>query len=161
MRGGIEDNSGGDNINPLLSVPAPIRGIYVISLAGGDPVLVGQGRDAAVSPHGDAIAWIKDGALQIASLRRDGSTLKAGAPVSLSVRGQISNPVWSPNGASIAFTNQRNDHSYVGIFTPGGKNVVYATPDFAYDSYPAWSPDSHARRLRPAARRARRRIAVP
>ncbi len=142
MRGGTEDNSGGDNVNPLLSVPAPIRGIYVISLAGGDPVLVGQGRDAAVSPHGDAIAWIKDGALQIASLRRDGSTLKAGAPVSLSVRGQISNPVWSPNGASIAFTNQRNDHSYVGIFTPGGKNVVYATPDFAYDSYPAWSPDS-------------------
>jgi dipeptidyl aminopeptidase/acylaminoacyl peptidase len=142
MRGGTEDNSGGDNINPILSVPAPIRGVYLISLKGGDPVLVGQGRDAVVSPHGDAIAWIKEGALQIASIRRDGATLKVGEPVSLSVRGQISNPVWSPNGASIAFTNQRNDHSYVGIFTPGGKNVTYATPDFSYDAYPSWSPDS-------------------
>jgi hypothetical protein len=110
MRGGTEDNSGGENINPLLFVPAPVRGIYVISLKGGDPVLVGQGRDAAVSPHGDAIAWIKDGALQIAALRRDGAALKAGEPVALSLHGQISNPVWSPNGASIAFTNQRNDH---------------------------------------------------
>jgi dipeptidyl aminopeptidase/acylaminoacyl peptidase len=142
MRGGTEDNSGGENINPILSVPAPIRGVYLISLKGGDPVLVGQGRDAAVSPRGDAIAWIKDNALQIASIRRDGSTLKAGEPVALSLHGQISNPVWSPNGEAIAFTNQRNDHSYVGIFVPGGKNVVYATPDFAYDSYPAWSADS-------------------
>jgi dipeptidyl aminopeptidase/acylaminoacyl peptidase len=142
MRGGTEDNSGGENINPLLSVPAPIRGIYLISLKGGDPLLVGQGRDAVVSPHGDAIAWIKGGALQIASLRRDGATLKAGEAVSLSVHGQISNPVWSPDGSRIAFTNQRNDHSYIGIFAPGGKNVVYATPDFSYDSYPAWSGDS-------------------
>jgi dipeptidyl aminopeptidase/acylaminoacyl peptidase len=141
MRGGTEDNSGGENINPVLSVPAPVRGIYLLSLKGGDPVLVGEGRDAAVSPRGDAIAWIKSGTLQIATIKRDGSNLKAGEAFALSIHGQASNPVWSPDGSHIAFTNQRNDHSYVGIFGIGGKNVVYATPDFSYDSYPAWSPD--------------------
>jgi len=141
MRGGVDDNSGGENINPLLAVPAPVRGIYLVSLKGGNPVQVGVGRDAVVSPRGDAIAWIKEGTLQIASIRRDGATFKAGEPVALSVHGQASDPVWSPDGSRIAFTNQRNDHSYVGIFTPGDKNVVYATPDFAYDGYASWSPD--------------------
>jgi len=141
MRGGVDDNSGGDNLNPLLAVPPPVRGIYLVSLQGGDPVLVGQGRDLAVSPRGTSIAWIKDGTLQIAPIRRDGAALKAGDPVAVTVRGQASQPVWSPDGSRIAFTNTRNDHSYVAIYVPGAKNLLYATADFAYDAYPAWSPD--------------------
>jgi dipeptidyl aminopeptidase/acylaminoacyl peptidase len=142
MRGGTEDNSGGDNINPLSLVPPPVRGIYLVSQSGGTPVLVGEGRDAAVSPRGDSIAWIKgSGSLQIATIRRDGAGFKVGEAFALPVRGQSSGPVWSPDGSRIAFTSQRNDHSYVAIFTPGGKSIVYATPDFSYDGYPAWSPD--------------------
>ena len=143
MRGGTEDNASGDNINPLSLVPPPVRGVYVLGLHGGEPVQVGEGSQVTVSPRGNAIAWIAStNALMIAGLQKTASGYVAGKPEALAIRGQATDPVWAPDGNRIAFTNARNDHSFIVVYTPSSKSYVYATPDFAIDDYAAWSPDS-------------------
>ncbi|MBV8637352.1 MAG: DPP IV N-terminal domain-containing protein, partial [Candidatus Eremiobacteraeota bacterium] len=141
-RGGVGDNGGGDNINPLSIIPPPARTVYIAPLSGGSaPVAVGEGLHGIVSPKNDAVAWIKDGNLQVASLQKSGATFTVGKPDTLAVRGQVQNAVWSPDGSRIAFTNVRNDHSYIVIYDPAAKRYVYATPDFSADDFAVWSPD--------------------
>jgi dipeptidyl aminopeptidase/acylaminoacyl peptidase len=138
LRGGTSDNSGGENINPLALVPAPPRGIYVVPIGGGAPTMVGTGRAPRVAPHTGAIAWIDAGTLTIAMPRPGGGY---DTPKTVPVRGHADNPAWSPDGTRIAFTNARDDHAFVAMYTPATKGLVYATPDFAYDDDAAWSPD--------------------
>ena len=142
MRGGTEDNIGGDNINPLSLLPPPVRGVYVVGMHGGAPVLLGEGSQVAVSPTGNAVAWISnDNNLMLATLTKTASGYVGGKPEALAIHGQATNPVWSPDGTHIAFTNARNDHSFIVIYTPSAKKYVYATPDFSTDDFAAWSPD--------------------
>jgi dipeptidyl aminopeptidase/acylaminoacyl peptidase len=142
LRGGTGDNAGGDNINPLSMLPPPVRGIYMVGLSGGDPVQIGEGSHVVLSPRGDAVAWLKSGVLQIATLTKGSAGYSVSKPQTLQIRGQAQNPVWSPDGLRLAFTNTRNDHSYIIVYTPAEKRYVYATPDFSQDDFAAWSPDS-------------------
>src|SRR5579862_371513 len=41
LHGGVSDNSGGDSINPLSLIPVPVRGAYIVPIAGGTPTLIG------------------------------------------------------------------------------------------------------------------------
>jgi len=142
MRGGTEDNTAGDNINPLSLVPPPVRGVYLLSLHGGAPLQLGEGSQVSLSPRGNAVAWVKDGALMLSTLTKGATGYAASKPEALAIHGQANNPVWSPDGTRIAFTNARNDHSYIVIYTPGSHSYVYGTPDFSIDDFAAWSPDN-------------------
>jgi dipeptidyl aminopeptidase/acylaminoacyl peptidase len=143
LHGGVEDNSQGENPNPLSIVPPPQRAIFVVPLAGGDPVQIALGNAVALSPRGDAVAYTTEqGVLSVVSLTKSGATYTVGKPDALPIRGQASNMVWSPDGSKIAFTDARGDHSYIVIYTPEKHAYVYATPDFSADDAAAWSPDS-------------------
>ena len=141
MRGGTEDNSGGDNINPNSSILVPTRSIYLINTNGGTPLKIGDGTDVTLAPTGSEIAWINNGALQIATLSHDASGYHAGKPEALPIHGKAAEPQWSPDGTTIAFTNLRNDHSFIVIYRLGGTQLTYATPDFSTDRFPHFSPD--------------------
>ena len=142
MRGGVQDNAGADNINPLSLLPPPVRGVYVTGIHGGASLLLGEGSQVALSSRGNAVAWVTSaGELNVATFAKTAGGFTASKPKKLEIRGQAQNPVWSPDGTQIAFTNARNDHSYIVIYTPAAERYVYATPDFAYDDYAAWSPD--------------------
>jgi dipeptidyl aminopeptidase/acylaminoacyl peptidase len=142
--GGVEDQGGGENPNPLQKVPPPERAAFVVPMAGGDPVQVAAGANGVfVSPKGDAVAFTTRGQLGVVSLTKSDSTFTVGKPDMLPIRGSVSNPVWSPDGTKIAFTSSRdNDHSFIVIYTPATHSYVYATPDFSLDDFAAWSADS-------------------
>lgn len=141
MRGGVQDNASGDNVNPLSIVPPPVRGVYLLGLHGGSPQPIGLGSEVALSPRGNAVAWVFNGSLLMSTITKAANGYAASPATMLMIHGQAQNPVWSPDGTRVAFTNTRNDHSYIVIYTPASHSYVYATPDFSIDDYAAWSPD--------------------
>jgi Tol biopolymer transport system component len=51
-------------------------------------------------------------------------------------------PVWSPDGASILFTSERNGSADLFLVKPDGSGLTQLTADPAYDDQAAFSPDS-------------------
>jgi dipeptidyl aminopeptidase/acylaminoacyl peptidase len=134
-------NDRGEDPNPLTLPDPPKQHVYIVSTAGGDPVDLGEGHSPAVSPQGDRVVWIFGGQPYSATISTQG-TLSAGKTARLfSIRGTVEEPVFSPDGTRIAFTNTRGDHGFVGMYDLRKQTIAYATPAFAYDAHPAWSPD--------------------
>jgi dipeptidyl aminopeptidase/acylaminoacyl peptidase len=145
-RGGAGQDGGGDNPNPTSPVKPLPRRILLTSLASGATIELGNGREPALSPTGDRVAWIgPDGQPAMAAISSPdgGATWKAAAAERpFAVRGTADSPLWSPDGKRLAIVTQRGTHAYVAIYALGAKNLVYAAPGFGNDGNPAWSADS-------------------
>ena len=130
--------------NPL-SLPIPPRQtIWIVSMPGGSPrpVRVGEGYSAVVSPRGDRVVWLLHGQPFSAALDTRGNVPRVGQPARLfSVRGTLSDPVFSPDGSHLALTNSRGDHGFIAIYNLATQRLSYAAPSFATDFAPAWSVD--------------------
>src|SRR6185437_11352525 len=98
-------------------------------VAGGAPTLLGDGDDPAISPKNDRVAFVRDRRVWIAPL--DGS--KA-AEQAFFARGSSQAPAWSPDGTRLAFVSNRDDHSFIGIFTDSEHPIEYIAPSTSRDS---------------------------
>jgi dipeptidyl aminopeptidase/acylaminoacyl peptidase len=137
VRGGDHgSNWDGPSPNPLSTPIAPKIQIWSAPFGGGAPRLVGEGDDPVVSPRGDVVAFTRDRQLWIAPV--DGS---APARRLLTVRGDLSDASWSPDGSRLAFVANRGDHSFVGVFTDSTTPVRWLAPSTSRDASPRWSPD--------------------
>lgn len=133
---GSGPNRQGEVPNPT-SDPAGVElAIWRVSLDGGEPVKIGTGSGAAVSPKGDAVAFVRGGQIWTAPL--DGSR----EPVQLvKARGGARSLRWSPDGSRLAFVSARGDHSFIGVYTLADKTLHWISPSVDGDSDPVWSPD--------------------
>jgi dipeptidyl aminopeptidase/acylaminoacyl peptidase len=137
VRGGDHgSNWDGASPNPLSSPIAPKIQIWSVPFAGGVPRLVGEGDDPAVSPKGDVVVFTHDRQLWVAPV--DGS---AAAKRLLTVRGDVSDVIWSPDGGRLAFVANRGDHAFVGVFINDSTPVRWLAPSTSRDGSPRWSPD--------------------
>ena len=137
VRGGDHgSNWDGPSPNPLSSPVPPKIQIWSVPFAGGVPRLVGEGDDPVVSPKGDVVVFTRDRQLWIAPV--DGS---AAAKRLLTVRGDVGDAAFSPDGARLAFVANRGDHAFVGVFTNDSTPVRWLGPSTARDGSPRWSPD--------------------
>lgn len=134
-------NDRGEDPNPLTLPDPPRQRVFVVSTAGGDPIDLGEGHSPAVSPQGDRIVWISGGQPYSATLSTQGALTAGKAQRLFTLRGSVAEPVFSPDGTRIAFTNPRGDHGFVVIYDLRKQTMVYASPAFAYDSNPVWSND--------------------
>lgn len=134
-------NERGEYPNPLTLPVPPKQHVMLVSTAGGTPIDLGEGHSPAVSPQGDRVVWILHGQPYSAAIVTRGAISAEKAARLFDIRGSVSDAVFSPDGSRIAFTNNRGDHSFVIIYDLRKQSIVYATPAFAYDSNPAWSPD--------------------
>ena len=93
-------------------------------------------EDIQISPDGKWVLWAAKKKLWLASV--DG---KQQAKDLAFIRGNVSEPQWSPDSKSAAFVSQRGDHSFVGVLDLGAELVRYLAPSVDKDDLPRWSAD--------------------
>ena len=135
IRGGSLEGGGPVNI---MSRPegAPSQEIWAASIDGGAPHKVGPGHSPAVSPKGDQVAWLAGGQVFVAAVG-DG----AQPSQLIHDRGHDTSFAWSPDGARIAFTSNRGDHTLLGVYDFASKSIRWMHPSVDADFDPVWSPD--------------------
>jgi dipeptidyl aminopeptidase/acylaminoacyl peptidase len=129
-------NHAGEYPNPALDPKGTEQDIWVVALDGTAPRKIGEGESPAVSPRGDRVAFIHRGQLWWAPV--NGS---APAAAAAKTRGTCARPVWSPDGARVAFESDRGDHGFIGVYDFAAETLRYFDPSTDRDLQPEWSPD--------------------
>ncbi len=138
VRGG-EPNGAGEIPNPAMDPKGTTEDVWIAGLDGAAPRKIAEGNSPAVSPKGDRVAFARRGQLWWAAV--DGKT----APSQIfKARGQCSKPVWSPDGARLAFVSSRGDHGFIGVYDAAAGALRYLDPSTDTDSEPEWSPDGRS-----------------
>jgi Tol biopolymer transport system component len=142
----------------LIEAPSPetgVVGLYRVGLDGsGLELLVLDARNAAISPDGQEIAFVRESVTGADLYIEDLGTMTERRLTSTANRSEVE-PAWSPDGKWIAFTRVRQlphgvSRSDVGIVRPDGSDLHMVIHGQPYDaSSPAWRP---AKPLPPAKR---------
>ncbi|MGH9476491.1 MAG: prolyl oligopeptidase family serine peptidase [Terriglobales bacterium] len=141
---GSETNGQGEVADPTSNVVRPEQQVWAANVDGGDaPRLLGtmncgfEGcEDIQISPDGQSAVWAARGALWLAPV----SGAQPARQLAY-IRGNNSDPQWSPDSQAIAFVSNRGTHSLIGIYRVGASTLEYAAPSVFHDLMPRWSPD--------------------
>ncbi|HEX4008229.1 MAG TPA: prolyl oligopeptidase family serine peptidase [Acidobacteriaceae bacterium] len=138
VRGGDLEFPEKPSPNPALLPRGVTQEIFMVSAKGGDGRKLADGRTPAISPNGATLAYLKDDQIWTLDLRDP-----AAKPAQLfHGRGDLGSLLWSPDGKYLAFTSERDDHGFVGIFSFADSSLRYLDPSTQIDRDPVWSPDS-------------------
>jgi dipeptidyl aminopeptidase/acylaminoacyl peptidase len=122
--------------NPRSFPQGVEQDIWVVALAGGPPRKLGEGHSPAISPKGDAVAYVNKDQVWLAKL--SGSDKPAQL---IHANGKARSLRWSPDGSKLAFVSVRDDHSFLGVYDFSQPSLSYLDPSVDRDLEPAWSPD--------------------
>jgi len=124
----------GGTANPESNPKGVAEEVWIAAVNQVSPRKIGDGHDPAVSPRGDRIAFVRGGQVWWATMD--------GAPsLAFRSRGVSSHPVWSPDGAKLAFTSARGDHALIGVYDVAVGSLRFLDASTDFDGEPVWSPD--------------------
>jgi dipeptidyl aminopeptidase/acylaminoacyl peptidase len=134
----VRGGEGEHTPNPLSLAQPPRRQVIAAAADGtGEPRVLGDGGDELqLSPDGSQVAWLVKRQLWVAPV--DAS---APARAVAEVRGELTEPRWSPDGKRIALAANRKSHTLIAVVDLGGEAVRWIAPSTARDGFPRWSPD--------------------
>lgn len=140
VRGG-NPNRAGEHPNPTSDPEPPDQAVWAIDLevVESEPIKLGAGHDPAISPGGDRVVFLEKDKLFAAQLA--GEEHEPPKEPLFEVRGDVSQPVWSPDGDRLAFVSDRGDHAFVGVYSLEEKEIRWLAPGVDRDGHPVWSPD--------------------
>ena len=125
--------------NPAWFPKGAKQQVWIVSANGGEPRLLGEGHAPAVSPDGKSVAYHCKG--QLWSIRLDDPKAK---PTSVAADARVGQAIFAgrPTARSLAFVSDRDDHSFIAVYTVATSAVAYLDPSTDLDTEPTWSPDS-------------------
>ncbi len=123
-------------VNPTSAPTPPKVEVWTVPFAGGAPKSLGEGGAPVLSPRGDRVAIVRRGQVWVAPVDGSGRARQL-----FTARGTIGSPVWSPDGARLAFVSNRGTHSLIGIYSAANQPLLWLAPSTGRDSSPRWSPD--------------------
>ena len=152
---GTELNGEGRSANPLGDAIQPKQQVWIASIAGGEPRVLGdmgcehEGcEDIQLSPDGKWAVWEAKHELWIAATANPTGTAKQ----LTDIRSGVASAQWSPDGMHLVAVVNRRDHSFATVLDVHDgvlKAVHYLAPTTDRNMAPQWSPDgSHIAFLR-------------
>ncbi|MBI4889731.1 MAG: PD40 domain-containing protein [Acidobacteria bacterium] len=135
VRGGSAGR-GGESPNPSSNVKGADQSVWLVEWKGGQPRRLGEGRAPLLSADGKRALWLRGGNIWSADLSTD-----ARPAILFRARGSASDLALSPDGAFLAFTSTRSDHSFIGVYSFAAQSITWLDPSTDKDLLPTWSPD--------------------
>ncbi|HEX9933285.1 MAG TPA: alpha/beta fold hydrolase [Allosphingosinicella sp.] len=135
VRGGDEEFPNEEDPPNTGAAPvAPAQQVFVVAAEGGTPLLIGHGHSPAFSPQGDRLAFTRRGEVWLWSRGSEARRLAR-------LDGHVSRLLWSPDGARLLFSEDRGEHSFVGLLEIEGPRLAYLDPGLSQSVEPVFSPD--------------------
>lgn len=136
---GNTNNSQGYVANPALLQTDVSRNIFIINKDGSGMHKIATGFYPKISPDGKTLAYLNGGQVYTASITD--TTIK---PQQLfKVRITQASIRWNNDGSKLAFTSNRSDHTFVGIYDFNTKSISFPDPSADHDNDPVWSEDGN------------------
>ncbi len=119
------------------------RTIWAVKTAGGPAWRVAEGTAPELSPDGSSVLFVKEGEIYRARISRvkPASPMDRGEQPFIRNWGTQSAPQWSPDGKKIAFVSNREDHSFIVVYTVATRSISYLAPSVDFDANPMWTAD--------------------
>jgi len=140
---GSEVNKDGQVANPGSELKQPKQQVWAADVDTGKTRLLGdlgceeEGcEDIQISPNGQWAVWSTKHHLWLAPVAGDKPARQL-----TELRGDESQPQWSPDSKHVVFVSDRRDHSFIVIYDFSPEQVRYVAPTAARDFAPRWSPD--------------------
>lgn len=135
---GNANNNNGEPANPAFLQTSTARNTWIINKDGSQLRKIVVASYFKISPEGKKLAYTSGGQIWTVSLSDTANKTEK----LFQSRGGQSQIRWSPDGTMLAFTSNRGNHSFIGIYSFTAKTVNFIETSLDNDTYPAWSPDS-------------------